>query len=291
MAAPYVIFGIFSVVVGLPWYRWVGFYIRQVIVAGPNHSGHQSTVHIDLLYYFRYLAEYESPLLLAGLVVSGWMVWYTWQRKEIQWGRALPFLPYLLVWAGCLLAGMSIVVKAPREIIFAYLPLAALAVLSGRSLLPAWVLLSTLVAAVGLNVFRIQRELYSALPTPYPQVAAWLQAHGATKIASTVGMGVAPYLSSTQTLKVVNNEQQLASLRRLGYQYVLLDAYWRVAGVYRFDSLRRQTPVATWPAPQFQRPLLFLEHSEYTGKNFAETLAAYRASVADTLPLRLYRLQ
>ncbi len=78
------IFGLFSAVVGLPWYRWLGFYVRQVIVAGPNQSGHQGTVHIDLLYYIRYLTEFESPLLLAGLVVSAWLVWRGWQSGKCR---------------------------------------------------------------------------------------------------------------------------------------------------------------------------------------------------------------
>ena len=71
---------------------------------------------------------------------------------------------------------------------------------------------------------------------------------------------------------------------------MLLDGYWRVAGVHRFDSLRRQVPVVAWAAPELQRPLLFLEHSEFTGLEYAETLSAWRAAAADTLPLRLYRL-
>ena len=72
---------------------------------------------------------------------------------------------------------------------------------------------------------------------------------------------------------------------------MLLDGYWRVAGVARFDSLRRQRPVAAWPAPQLHQPLLFLEHSEFTGLGYEATLAASRAATADSLPLRLYRLR
>lgn len=291
MAAPYVLFGGFSVVVGLPWYRWLGFYVRTAVPATANVAGRKAALHLDFLYYFRYLASYESPLLLAGLVLAGALAWLAWRRGQRFWGRPLPLLPYLLVWASCLLVGMSLLVKAPRGLLFAYLPLAALAVLSGRRVLPGWALTNVLLLAIGLNVFRIQQELYAPLPVRYPQVAAWLRAHGATKVASTVGVGLAPYLCGNQTLAVINDERQLAGLRRQGYEYVLLDGYWRVAGVHRFDSLRRQRPVAAWPAPQLQRPLPFLEHSEFTGLGYTETLAACRAAALDTLPLRLYRLQ
>ena len=288
LATPYVLFGAVGVAAGLPWYRWLAFYARTAVPVAANVAGRKGGLHLDALYYLRYLAAYESPLLLAGLLGTGWLLWRShWRPLR---ARPLPLLPYLLVWAGCVLAGMSLLIKAPRGLLFAYLPLAALAVLSGRRLLPGRVLAGVLLAAVVLNVFRIQRELYAPLPTRYPQVAAWLQGHGATKVASTLSLGLAPYLTNSQILTVITDERQLAGLRRQGYQYVLLDGYWRVVGVARFDSLLRQRPMAAWSAPQLYRPLLFLEHSEFTGLGYAETLAAGRTAATDTLPLRLYRL-
>ena len=289
LAAPYVLLGILGVLGGLPWYRWLGFYFRMVVPT-PSAIGRQAPLHLDFLYYPHYLISYESPLLLAGLGLSAWLVWHTWRSKSLFRKVPLPLLAYLLVWAGCLLAGMSLLAKAPRGLLFAYMPLAALAVLSGRRVLPGWALTSVVLAAVGLNAFRIQRELYTSLPTAYPQVGAWLRAHGATKVVSTAGLGLAPYLDKHQTVVVTNDERSLATLRRQGYQYVLLDGYWRVAGVYRFDSLRRQSPVAAWAEPQLHSSLLFLEHSEFTGLGYGESLAASRAAAADTLALRLYRL-
>ncbi|MET4074943.1 hypothetical protein [Hymenobacter sp. UYCo722] len=291
LAAPYGLLGLLGMAVGLPWYRWLGFYWRTVVPATANTAGRQGTLHFDVLYYFRYLAVFESPLLLLGLAAALGLVARQWRRGDLRRGQPLPLLPYLLVWAGCLLAGMSLLIKAPRGLLLAYLPLAALAVLSGRQLLPRRVLLVGLLAAVGLNVHRIQMQLYAPLPGRYPAVAAWLRQHGATRVASTVGNGLAPYLSPSQSLTVITDERELAALRRQGVQYVLLDGYWRVAGVARFDSLRRQVPVAAWAAAPLHQPLLFLEHSEFTGLNFEETLAASRAAAADSLALLLYRLR
>lgn len=291
LASPYVLFGAIGVAKGLPWYRWLAFYVRTAVPPAANVAGRQAAIQPDFLYYFRYLAGYESPLLLLGLGVAAWLAWRMWRAGWRPWAQPWPLLPYLLLWGACLLAGMSLLVKAPRGLLFAYLPLAALAVLAGREVLPRAALTGLLLAAVGLNVFRIEQELYAPLPSPYPQVAAWLRQHGATHVASTVGMGLAPYLTQKQKLTVINDERRLAALRQEGYQYVLLDGYWRVAGVARFDSLRRQVPVAAWAAPQLQRPLLFLEHSEFTGQGFDQTLAAARVAQSDSLPLRLYRLQ
>lgn len=291
LAAPYVLLGLLGVAVGLPWYRWLGFYWRTVVPATANVAGRQATLHLDLAYYPRYLVMFESPLLLAGVAASLWLVAGQWRRGALRRKQALPLLPYLLVWGGCLLAGMSLLIKAPRGLLFAYLPLAALAVLSGRQLLPRPVLLVVVLAAVGLNISRVQTQLFATLPSHYPSVAAWLRQHGASHVASTVGNGLAPYLSPDQTLTVITDERELAALRRQGVQYVLLDGYWRVAGVMRFDSLRQQPALAAWPAPALQQPLLFLEHSEFTGLGFTETMAASHAAAADSLPLRLYRLR
>src|SRR6476661_2980460 len=287
LAAPYVLLSAFGAAVGQPWYRWLGFYLRTVVPPAANIAGRQHTLHPDLLYYPRYLLAFESPLLLAGLLLALWLVL---RRARPYRGQVPTLLAYLLVWAGCLLAGMSLLIKAPRGLLFAYLPLAALAVLSGRQLLPRWALAALLTAAVGLNIYRIQQELYARLPTRYPQVAAWLRAHQATRIASTVGQGLAPYLGPGQTLTVITDERHLAGLRRAGYRYVLLDGYWRVAGVARFDSLRRQSPLAAWAEPQLTAPLLFLEHSEYTGLGYNETRAASEEAARDSAQLRLYRL-
>ena len=291
LAAPYVLLGLLGVAVGLPWYRWPGFYWRTVVPATANVAGRQGTLHLDLGYYPRYLATFESPLLLLGLAAALGLVAGEWQRRALRRGQSLLLLPYLLVWVGCLLAGMSLLIKAPRGLLFAYLPLAALAVLSGRRLLPRWALAAALLAAVGLNSYRIQTQLYAPLPGRYPAVAAWLRQHGAARVASTVGNGLAPYLGPGQVLTVITDERELAGLRRRGVQYVLLDGYWRVAGVARFDSLRRHVPMAAWPAPALHQPLLFLEHSEFTGLSFDETMAASRVAAADSLPLRLYRLR
>jgi hypothetical protein len=287
LASPYLLLGLAGVAAGLPWYRWLGFYVRTVVPPAANIAGRQHTLRLDLLYYPCYLLEFESPPLLAGL---GAALWVVLRQEKPRPGQPLSLLAYLLVWAACLLAGMSLLIKAPRGLLFAYLPLAALVVLAGRRLLPGGVLFALLAGAVALNGYRIRQELYARLPTHYPEVALWLSRQGATRIASTVSLGLAPYLKADQSLTVVANERQLDTLRRLGYQYVLLDGYWRVAGVARFDSLRRQTPVAAWPEPQLTAPLLFLEHSEYTGLGYNETRAAQPEAARDPVQLRLYRL-
>ena len=277
-----------ALAVGLPWYRWPATYVRLVLPAGPNPAGRQAVLSPDLLYYFRYLLAFESPLLLPGLAVGGWLGWRQWRAG----GQALPLLLYLNVWAGCWLLGMSLLQKAPRGLLFAYLPLAALAVLGLRQLPSKWRGAGTtvLLGALALNGYRLWQHIYRYPPSHFPEAAAWLRAQGARRIASTVGLGLAPYLAEDESLVVVTDERQLAALRHQGYDYVVLDAYWRVANVARFDSLRCRPPLVAWPEARLTEPLLFLEHSEFTGLGFRHTLEIQQLATQDSLQLRIYRL-
>jgi hypothetical protein len=288
LAAPYLLLMPLGALGGVPWYRWWAFYIRTVVPAAPNVAGRQGTMHLDLLYYPRYLLQFESPLLLLGLVGALWLVL---RHERLRPGRLLSVPAYLLAWVGCLLAGMSLLIKAPRGLLLAYLPLAALVMLSGRQLLPRWALAGLLAASVALGAYRIQHELYNRLPTRYPQVAAWLRTHQATRVASTVGLGLTPYLAPGQTLTPVLDEHELGRLRRQGYQYVLLDSYWRAANIRHFDSLRAQSPLAAWAEPALTAPLLFLEHSEYTGLGYDETQVLQQEAARDSAQLSIYRLR
>ena len=285
LAAPYLVLGLAGVLAGRPWYSWLAFYGRTVLPVASNAAGRRSTLHPDWFYYPRYLLAYET-LLLPGLAAA-LLLWGSSLRRR---GQALTISEFLLVWSGCLLAGMSLLIKAPRGLLFAYLPLAALAVLAGRKLLSPTFLSVLLAAAIGWNLWLLHQQIYSLLPSHYPQVATWLRTHQARRIASTVGLGLAPYLDAGQTLTAITDEHQLPALRRKGYDYVLLDSYWRVAHIPHFDSLRHQRPQAAWPEALLTAPLLFLEHSEFSGLDYEATQREAQAAAADSLQLRLYHL-
>ena len=290
LALPYVVLGAMGVVLaGLPWYRWLGVYVRLVVPAAANSAGRSATVQPDFGYYFRYLLDFESPILLVGLVAAAGLVL---MRERLHRGQPLSLLAFLVVWNCCLLAGMSLLIKAPRGLLFAYLPLTALAVLAGRQLLPAAGRAVVLAAAISWNGYLLWGAIYAYPPTNLPQVAAWLRTHHATRIASTVELRLAPYLDSTQTLTVITDEKQLTGLRQQGYDYVLLGAYWRVTNIQHFDSLRQQPAQATWPELWLAAPLLFLEHSEFTGLGYEATLQASRAAMPEAgQAMRLYKIK
>jgi hypothetical protein len=300
LAVPYVAFGLVGVAGGLPWYRWPAVYYNLVFPGASNAAGRAGHFRFDGLYYLRYLWDFESPLLLPGLL--GWLLlalrgrWPRLQHEARQLGLAV----YLGVWAGCFLLGMSLLLKAPRGLLLVYPLFYVLAFLGVRRLLRSINSMAiagvvvVFLAATAFNLFRIQREIYAYAPTRYGQVARQLRERAAghpIRIASTLSLGLRPFLVETDTLAVVTNESELLKWRRQQFQYVLLDANWRVVNSPYFDSLARQPPLLALPEPLLTSPLLFLEHSEYTGLGYQQTLALQQTARQDSMQLRLYQLK
>lgn len=285
LAAPFVGLGLLAwLVSGVPLYRWPAVYYVIMFPAAANAAGRRGTLQVDFTYYLRYLTDFEAALLPA--LGSALVLFGAGLRR-----RPLPEGTYLLVWAACTLAGMSLLIKAPRGLLFGFLPLYALLVLVlQRVARPPRLLVLLLV--LSYHGWQVQRHIYAGLPTRYPQVARWLRQHQAGPVATTVGPALLPLAAPLGLrVEVAKTPAELAVLRRRGYRYVLLDDYYRVAGVAGFDSLRRLPAVASWPEPRLTSALLYLEHSEFTGLGYAATLQRQRQAAQDTVQLRLLRLQ
>ncbi|GAA4375352.1 hypothetical protein [Hymenobacter koreensis] len=285
LATPFVVLGVLAwAVSGVPVYRWPAVYFVIMFPAAANAAGRQGTMQVDFTYYLRFLTDFESPLLLPGLAAA--LVWFSSGVRQ----RPVPVATYLLVWAACTLAGMSLLIKAPRGLLFAYVPLYALVVL----LLQRWfraVGIAVLLAAIGYNVWQVQRQIYAYLPSNYPQVADWLHQHQVRRVVTAAGISITPS-ARIQGIAVApaNTLTQLTALRRQGYRFVLLDDYYRVAGITAFDSLRNLPAVATWPEKPLISPLLYLEHSEFTGLGYQATLERQQQAAQDSVQLRLIEL-
>ena len=288
LVAPYLLLGLVGWVGGLPWWRWPATYYGILFPAADNAAGRTGNFRLDLLYYPRYLVAFESPVQWLGLLLFPVAFW-----RELRRGWQRPNgLFYLAVWAYCLLGGLSLLLKAPRGLLFAYGLFAALGFLVVRKLLRGrlgWLTGAISLAVVG-NMVQIQWEIYAYSASSYPAVAQWLQAHDSHNTASTVSLALAPYLAP-DSLAVITDEKQLPALRQRGYRYVVLDGYWRVTGIARFDSLRHQRPLATWREPLLTSPLLFLEHSEFSGIDYPETMRRQRAAARDTAQVAVFELK
>lgn len=275
LGLPLVAYAGIAYAVGLPWYRLPATWASMVL-QGPNAAGRDRMVGLDLTYYFQYLIRFETPLALLGLVTGTWLAF----RRPAS---GLATLARLLLLPGAgLLVLLSLLVKAPRGLVFTVGPLTALGALGiyavfgpQRRSLARLVLLAAAVAQVGTLWREIWRwyPVATATPPAYAQVASWLRHHNARQVTTTVGLALAPY---AEPLGVVvtpaTHPEELAAPPR----YVLLDGYRCVTGL---DSLGAHLPgraVLHLPEPALLPPLLFLEHSEYTGDTYAATLARQR---------------
>ncbi|QIX60702.1 hypothetical protein HER32_05745 [Hymenobacter sp. BT18] len=293
LGAPYVLLGLVGwLMAGLPVYRWEAAYAGILFPSVANAAHRSGNFRLDLGYYPRYLWEFGSPLLWLGVLATPVFAWGSWVRTR-------PWTPagYLSIWAGLFLAGMSLLLKAPRGLLFAeglFTVLGVLALQQGLQRVSlrqsGSILVGLLLAAAGWNLYRLPQEIYRYAPTSYPQVVAWLRQHKVQRVASTVGMGVAPF-ARPAGIEVYNVHTlaQLQEARRAGITYVLLDGYRLVTGVDEFTGLENNLKLTTFPEPMLTSPLLFLEHSEFTGATYAETLA--RQQQAASAPAQLTIMQ
>ncbi|AIZ64504.1 hypothetical protein PK28_13985 [Hymenobacter sp. DG25B] len=301
LAAPFLVLGI--LVTGLtilPWYRWLATYAGILWPSAMNEAGRAGNVRLDLWYYPRLLLQFESPLLMAGLLLTPVVFW-----PELRaWRKGLTLSVYLLIWAWLFLGGMSLILKAPRGLLFAYGLFAALGFLVLRHLLSSAIMQQRLSVAVragilvglsllviGGNLLRLQHHIYRYTPTQYQQVAHWLQEHGQRRVASTVSNALLPFAAPAGIqVEVISNENQLPALRAAGVQYVVLDGYRLVTGINNFSGLEKLPAAAEFTEPLLLSPLLFLEHSEFTGLGYEETLRRQQLALKMGPSLRIVRI-
>jgi hypothetical protein len=136
-------------------------------------------------------------------------------------------------------------------------------------------------------LYKINREIYTYAQTNYPEIASYLKQHRIKKIAATVSLNLKPFLPPDVEYSIIMDEKELAGLKQRGFRYVLVDDYYKINNVLKFNALEKQKPVIDVPEKTLESPLLFLEHSEFTGLSFNQTMEIRRQTQAKTIGLRL----
>ncbi|MGV3505181.1 MAG: hypothetical protein ACO1O1_15835 [Adhaeribacter sp.] len=289
LAAPYLVFAGVALALGQPFYRFPATVLSINHFTRPTPAQRTGRFNLDLLFYARYLVEFEWPLLLAGTGLFPWLY-----RKELFGpppGRNKTLLFFFLV-TYLILLGMHLLVKAPRGLMLVYGLLYALTCLVlQRGLRIRWLLLLVLALGVLGQLGKLQRHIYAYAPTSYPQVAAYLKQQGIGQVASTVGLNLLPYAQARGiAVQVVVKPADLAALKARGFRYVLVDDYFRAAHVRSFEALRQLPAGEAWPEPTLRSPLLYLDHAEFNGLSYRQVLANWQRARADSLQLRLLRI-
>jgi hypothetical protein len=289
LLAPYLVFAGVALAVGQPFYQFPATVVSINHFTRPTPAQRTGRFNLDLLFYARYLLDFEWPLLVAGILL--FPVFY---RRELfgSLSRRLNTIQFVFLVCYLVLLGMHLLVKAPRGLMLIYGLLYALAYLAlQRGLRYRWLVLALLTVGIGSQVGKLYRDIYAFTPTRYPQVAEYLQKHGIRKVATTVGLNLLPYAQPKGiTLQVILHEADLGALKARGFTHVLLDDYYRAAHVLAFEGLRRRRPQQAWPEPTLLSPLLYLDHAEFNGLSYRQVRAHQRQARRDSVQLRLLRI-
>lgn len=288
LLVPFLFYSVVALLVNLPFYRFPAVYFTIIYnYQVPNPSSRVGFFNLDLFFYLQYFRQFESPLILGGILFYPFL----FRRQIFVKTRKFSITLYgYLFWVVYpILGGMHLLQKAPRGLFLIYSLLYALTFISSLKLIRSKILVAGLFCfSVFYQTFVLQREIYAYSSTNYPKVIAYLNKHKIDRIATCVGLGITPY-ARKENIKVITvfNELQLSKLKALGYRYVLLDDYYLAANIQNFKNLEKISPLAIWAEPSLMSPYLYLDQSEFTGFTYRQALQLRQQAVQDSIQLRL----
>lgn len=304
-ATPFLVYILLGMMLGVSWKAYPAHWFFVLIMRKNLNPWQESTtLHFDIDFYFQYLLNFESPLLLAGLFFWVYFSWKTLQ--ELRQDKKMSSLKkddiftkqvFLLIAVLFTLLEMSILPKAPRGILL-ILPMLYLFAFEFlryfteqiTSIRTAKILFSCLVlSAIAYQYCLIYTHIYAYSSTNYPKIADYLRQNNITKLATTVGINFKPFAPENTTVTPILFEKEAKKLQEQGYQYCLIDDYHRLVEANVFDSLRSLPAVIEFPEPTLYSPLLYLEHCEFTGNTFQEALSTQEIVKNSKIQLKLVR--
>ena len=187
---------------------------------------------------------------------------------------------------------MHLLIKAPRGFTFIYGLLYLIFYLVLQKLIPKRsLIISLLMVGILCQVWKLAEVVYAYSGTSYPAVARYLKEKNINKIATTVGLGLAPYAAENGlTVTPVIWENDLTLLKEQGYQYVLLDNYYKAANIRNFENLETLPALKTWPEPTLLSPLLYLDHAEFNNLSYSRIMANQKRAESEPAQLRLLKI-
>ncbi|KOY85922.1 hypothetical protein AD998_06990 [bacterium 336/3] len=272
-------------ILGLHWYQY-----PATLYSIFSMSGNSNPTAMQWGYYFSYFLNFENILigiLLLGRLLSLQIIPFRIIEKVIS-----------IVCVGVFIV-MSFLPKAPRGLIF-ILPLIYLWAFNFFEILKEKFLTSRLRKRLGVSlllgsllvqVYRIQENLYPYKQTSYLQVAQYLKEQNTKVVFTTLGMGIYPYLDKSIKMEVLREIADTVKFEQFtGKKYLLYDVFCETAGHQSLYSLKQKKAILRYPEKSLLAPTLFLEHSEYTGLSFEESLELQKHMQKESFQLLLIPL-
>jgi len=280
-----VVFSVYGWMNGVPLHRYIAG-IGATLLRQKGEYEYVSVFSSDLLYYFDYFIFLENPLIVLTLIIFPFLY-----RKELfEQLKELNSYQFFFIITYGMLAGMSLLAKAPRGILFIYPLLYLCLYLCIRRILERRYLTFIITGFVILYQFWIVKEsVYNYCQNNYDKVGEYINTNGINKVAVTVGINSLPYIENAK-VKVIFDEKELTELKKEGYSFVVVDDFCKAANLNNFSNLYKQPSLACYKSSALLAPLVFLEESEYTGLSFEETMAIRREAMTDSCQVRIVKL-
>ena len=286
---PFVVAGLVAVAVNLPFYIYTAAVFNLKNPVTPNPAQRVGYFNADFLFYFRYIWDFELPVLVPAIFLFPGVY-----RQELfnKPARSVNIYKYLFLISYSFLAGMHLLIKAPRGFTFIYGLLYLIFYLVLNKLIPnRWLIIFLLITGIACQIWRLEDAVYSYSKTSYPAVARYLREKNISKIATTVGLGLAPYaVEKGIAVKPIISETDLQRLKEQGYRYVLLDNYYQAANIRNFGNLEKLPVLKSWSEPTLLSPLLYLDHAEFNNLPYTRIINNQKKASREPAQLRLIRI-
>ncbi|WP_044238681.1 hypothetical protein [Flexithrix dorotheae] len=280
--APFVFYTFLGWLLGIGWDNYGKHFFVQAFIKDMNPNEEVSKFNLDLLYYVKYFLYFENPLSWIGIIVF----LFAYQKKS--W--AIPLLKLSLFVVLAFFLGMSLLQKAPRALLFIF-PLIYIIGFLGIFALPIkkWIKYGLITLGIALNIFLTNENVWKYSNSSYPELASVLKLKSPKKIISTAGLGVSPFLSPTTQLQIALTREEVKQYKASGGKYLLFDSYSQIINSQEFEEIKYNSTQILFEKEEnsLASPYLFLEHSEYTGLNFEETLLLRKKAIENGLKIRL----
>jgi hypothetical protein len=282
-----IIYPIIGYLLGLKFLQYYASLYYLIIDIQGHPTIEYASFNGDVFYYLKYFYYFENPLLIGVILL--FPVLY---RKELFRNlREMNIYQFLFIITYCFLFGMAMLPKAPRGLLFIYIFLYFFLFLSLNKIGRNKVIHGFLAVLVLLfDIYQVNENIYKYSHSNYGVVADYIESKKIKKLATTVGINIAPFLKEDVELKVIFDEKELAGLKKEGFDHVLLDDFHYLTKVDQFNDLHKVKPVLQVKEPSLSAPLLALEQSEFSASGFYETLKLREKVEKDEFQLRLIDL-
>jgi hypothetical protein len=275
---------VLGMVWGSPWWRYPQ-HLAYITFASKDHPYlEQSLFQPDLLFYVKYWIDYENPLTFLLLCAAALSLWFNRSqfkgaaKMDVRFQALVLFIGYFLV--------IALIQKAPRALL-PLIPMAYALMAATLHKVSSKVLIPLLILAIGVNIRHLSLYYWPYYDNATERVANVLQKRYPNKETINTNAGKAIWGYALQNGLTENfNVKCHLEIPKSPQGIWLLDGNAHVARLVYEPML---APVMEIPTMQYGAAWYWLEHAEYNGFTYEESVRLSK-SIGPKLSYRLYEM-